>query len=73
MVEEEEGVFRPGILALVPPPRRSFQAARATILSVAASLGFAATDTWGSLTPDPNFDNTGTKLADVSVRSVGGS
>ena len=42
MVEEEEGVFRPDVLALVPPPRRSYQAARATILSVAASLGSPA-------------------------------
>ena len=67
-VEIEGKISRPAKLALVPSPRRSLLAARATVLGTLATLGLSQTPSWGSLRPNPEWDNTGAELADVTVR-----
>ena len=67
-LEVDGKVVRPEQLALVPSPRRSLPAARATVLSAMATLGLGMSSSWGSLRPNPAWDNTGAELADTSVR-----
>ena len=67
-LEVKGKVVRPEQLALVPSPRRSLPAARATVLSAMATLGLGMSSSWGSLRPNPAWDNTGAELADTSVR-----